>query len=154
MTFDKFVATFQKAIDNLDMCGCGMHNGDIVDLLWTKMGNPELASYAVSTKVHYRVVRRGYKEILQDIATQIPLLAPTTFRARVSDLHKNDVTTEEGGFLEQGAHTAKRTLFTGTYLYKKWIHEYVSPYHEAIRASRGTTKKKKDGPFQNHNQLP
>ena len=39
-------------------------------------------------------------------------------------------------------------LFTGTYPYKKWIHEYVSPYYDAIRASRGNTKKKRDSPFQ------
>ena len=97
MTFEKFVATFQKAIDDLEMYGRGMHNGDIVDLLWTKMGNPELAPYVVSVKFHYQVVRRGYNSILQDIATQVPLLAPTTFRARDSDLHQTDVTTEEGG---------------------------------------------------------
>ena len=78
------------------MYGRGMHNGDIVDLLWTKMGNPELAPYVVSMKVHYQDIRSGYKEILQDIATQIPLLAPTTFRSRVSDMHQTDVTTEKG----------------------------------------------------------
>ena len=148
MTFEKFVATFQKAIDNLDMYGRGMHNGDIVDLLCTKMGNPELSPYMVSIKVRYQAVRRGYKEILQDIATQIPLLAPTTFRSIVSAMHKTDVTTEEVGCPEQGAHTADGTLFTGTYPYKKWIHESVSSYHEAIRVSRGNTKKKMDSPFQ------
>ena len=149
MTFEKFVATFHKAIDDLEMYGRGMHNGDIVDLLWTKMGNPELAPYVVSMKFHYQAVRRGYKETLQDIATQIPLLAPTTFRSRVSDMHQTDVTTGEGGCPEQGAHTADGTLFTGKYRYKKWIHESVSPYHEAIRASRGNTKKKRDIPPQN-----
>ena len=59
MTFEKFVATFQKAIDDLELYGRGMHNCDIVDLLKTKMGNPELATYVVSMKVHYQVVRRG-----------------------------------------------------------------------------------------------
>ena len=44
---------------------------------------------------------------------------------------------------------ADRTLFTNTYPYKKWIHESVSLYHKAIRASRGNTKKKRDSPFQN-----
>ena len=150
MTFEKFVATFQKAIDDLEMYGCGMHNGDIVDLFWTKMGNPDLAPYMVSMKVHYQVVRRGYREILQYIATEIPLLAPTTFRARVSDLHQTDVMMEEGGCPEQGAHSADGTLFTGTYPYKKWIHESVLPYHKSIRSSRGSTKKKKDSPFQKH----
>ena len=106
------------------------------------------SSYVVSMKVHYQAVRRGYKEILQDIATQIPLLAPTIFRSRVSDMHQMDATTEEGECPEQGAHTADGTLFTGTYPYKKWIHESVSPYHEAICASRGNTKKKRDSPFQ------
>ena len=33
MTFEKFVATFQKEIDDLEMYGRGMHNCDIVDLL-------------------------------------------------------------------------------------------------------------------------
>ena len=51
MTFEKFVATFQKAIDDLEMYACGMDNSDIVDLLWTKMGNPKLAPYVVSIKV-------------------------------------------------------------------------------------------------------
>ena len=36
MTFEKFVATFQKAIDELDMYWRAMHDGDIVDLLWKK----------------------------------------------------------------------------------------------------------------------
>ena len=94
MTFEKFVDTFQKEIDDLEMYGHGMHNGDIVDLLWIKMGNPDLAPYVVSVKVHYQLFRRRYKEILQNIATQIPFLAPTTFRARVSDLHQTYVTTE------------------------------------------------------------
>ena len=61
MTFEKFAATFQKAIDDLEMYGRGMHNGDIVDLICTRMGNPELAPYVVSMKVHYQAVRRGYK---------------------------------------------------------------------------------------------
>ena len=52
MTFEKFLATFQKTIDDLDMYGRGMYNSDIVDLLWTKMGNPELAPYVVSIKFH------------------------------------------------------------------------------------------------------
>ena len=69
MTFEKFMATFQKEMDDLEMYGCGMKNGDIVDLLRTKMGNPELAPYVVSMKVHYQVVRRERKEILQDIET-------------------------------------------------------------------------------------
>ena len=99
-------------------------------------------------KVHYQSVRREYKEILQDIATQILLLAPTTFRSRVSDMHQTDATTEEGGCPEQGSHTADGTLFTSTYPYKKWIHESFSPYHEAICASRGNSKKKRYSPFQ------
>ena len=43
-------------------------------------------------------------------------------------------------------------MFTGTYPYKKWIHESILPYYEAIRASRGTTKNKMDSPFQKHHQ--
>ena len=152
MKFETFVATFQKAIDDLDMYGCGMHNGDIVDLLWIKMGNPELATYVVFMKFHYQVFRRGYREILQYITTQILFLAPKSFRARVSDLHQTDITAEEVGCLEQGARTSTGKLFTCTYPYKKWIHEYVLPYHEAILSSRVTTKKKNDSPFQKHHQ--
>ena len=39
MTFEKFVAKFQKAIDKLDKCGQGMHNKDIVDMIWSKIFN-------------------------------------------------------------------------------------------------------------------
>ena len=59
MMFEKFVAKFQKAIDDLEMYGRGIHNDEIVDLLCTKMYNPELAPYVVSMKVHYQVFRRG-----------------------------------------------------------------------------------------------
>ena len=52
MTFEKFVNTFQKSINDLEMYERGMHNGDIVDMLWTKIGNPELATYVVSMKFH------------------------------------------------------------------------------------------------------
>ena len=43
MKFEKFIAKFVKAVDDLEQFNRGMHNGDVVDLIWKKMTNPNLS---------------------------------------------------------------------------------------------------------------
>ena len=49
-----------------------MHNEDVVDLLWKKLDNTELAIFVASIKVDYSHNRKKCTEILQGIATHIP----------------------------------------------------------------------------------
>ena len=70
--FEVFNSKFQNAINILDSYGRTVHNKDVVDLLWTKLNNSELAMFVVSIKVDYRRNRQKYTNILQEIATQIP----------------------------------------------------------------------------------
>ena len=49
-----------------------MHNKGVVDLLWTKFHNSELAMFVASVRVDYHRNLQKYAGILQDIATQIP----------------------------------------------------------------------------------
>ena len=49
-----------------------MHNEDVVDLLWTKLNNAELAMFVASIKVDYHRNHQKCIDILQEIATQIP----------------------------------------------------------------------------------
>ena len=41
MKFEKFVAKFVKTVDDLEKYERGMHNADVVDLIWKKMTNPK-----------------------------------------------------------------------------------------------------------------
>ena len=54
MKFDKFVAKFVKAVDDLEQFNRGTHNGDVVDLIWKKMTNPDLSQYVTALKVQFQ----------------------------------------------------------------------------------------------------
>ena len=41
MNFEKSVAKFVKEVDDLEKYERGMHNADVVDLIWKKMTNPD-----------------------------------------------------------------------------------------------------------------
>lgn len=145
MKFEKFVANFQKAIDDLERYGRGMHDADIVDMIWPKMCNPELASYVVSLKVHHQHQRRGFREILQDIATQVPTIANTAFSPRgVAELGTGGAIydNDKQECPAEGAHLPDGTLFTGSYPYKQWHHHSVKPYQDEIRAIREQSSRK------------
>ena len=73
---DKFV----KAVDELDKRNRGLHNADVVDVIWKNVTNPELNEYVVAMKVQFQREPRNYQEVLQDIASQIPMLPINTFR--------------------------------------------------------------------------
>ena len=71
MNFEKFVAQFVGSIDELEKRGRGLHNADIVDMIWKKVLNAELIQYVIAIKVQYQRIPRNYQLVLQDIAGQI-----------------------------------------------------------------------------------
>ena len=53
MKFEVFKSRFQNAVNILDSYGRTMHKKDVVDLLWMKLNNAELAMFVASIKVDY-----------------------------------------------------------------------------------------------------
>ena len=95
MTFEKFVAKFQKSINDLEQYGRGMHNEDIVDMLWAKICNPDLNMYMAALKVQHQRTKRTFTEILQNIASQVPLLSPANIKPRgISQLNSQEADGE------------------------------------------------------------
>ena len=57
-----------------------MHNADIVDIIWKSVSNAELIQYLTSFKVQFQRQPRNYREVLQDIASQVPFIGVDTLR--------------------------------------------------------------------------
>ena len=84
-----FNSKFQNSVNILDSYGCTMHNKDVIDLLWNKLNNSELAMFVASIKVDYCRNHHKYTYILQEIATQIPTGKTSPFTTSgVSELKK------------------------------------------------------------------
>ena len=71
---ENFVAKFTQAVDELEKHNKGLHNTDVVDLIWTKMMNPELRQYVTSLKVKFQLQPQDYQDTLQGISRQVPSL--------------------------------------------------------------------------------
>ena len=57
-----------------------MHNSEIVEIIWQRVSNAELSQYLNALKVQFQHQPRYYREILQDIASQVPYIGIDTFR--------------------------------------------------------------------------
>ena len=62
LKFEKFVAKFVKAVDELDKRNRGLYNADVVHMIWEKVTNPELNQYVVSLKVNSNVNLGTFKK--------------------------------------------------------------------------------------------
>jgi len=141
MKFEIFSGKLQNAVNVLETYGRGMHNEDIVDMLWTKLQSADLAMFVSSLKVDYRRNRQDYTEILQEIATQIPNTKTTPFSPTgVAEINR----IERGDCPASGAHKPDGTLYTGSYPYHQWNSKEVSPHHEAIRSARKGNSRNKE----------
>ena len=94
MTFENFVSKIVKSIDELEKIGRGMHNVGIVEIIWQKVSNSELSQYLAAIKVQFIHQPRNYREVLQDIASQVPFIGADTFR-KASEVSVQ--VTESGG---------------------------------------------------------
>ena len=153
MSFEKFSGLLKKAVDTLTECGRAPHNGDLVDGLWTRIQNPELTPYINALKVQYQMNGRTFHELLQDIASQVPILtnASRNFR-NVSEVSSNrnnhnnnnnnqmdmSQVTQDGECPNEGAYNGDGKLFVGKYSYYKWMSPSVKPHHGKIRKARKT----------------
>jgi hypothetical protein len=133
LKFEKFVAKFVKAVDELDKRNRGMHNADVVDMIWQKVTNPELNQYVVALKVQFQREPRNYQEVLQDIASQIPTLPINTFRKASEVGTSNEDNPGSSECPDSGAYGADGKLYIGKYPYHKWKDESVRPHWNEIQ---------------------
>ena len=136
LKFENFVAKFVKAVDELDKKNRGLHNADVVDMIWKKVTNPDLNQYVVAMKVQFQREPRNYQEVLQDIASQIPTVPIKTFR-KASEVGR--IVDNNSGFDEcpnSGAYGADRKLCIVKYPYQKWKDDLVRPHWNEIRSAR------------------
>ena len=56
-----------------------MHNTGIVEIIWQRFSNAELSQYLTALKVQFQHQPRNYREVLQDIAIQVPFKGVDTF---------------------------------------------------------------------------
>ena len=128
LKFEKFVAKFVKAVDELDKRNRGMHNADVVDMIWNKVTNLELNQYVFPLKVQFQSEPRNYQESLQDISSQVPTLPISTLR-KSSEVGR--IVDNNSGFDEcpnSGAYGADGKLYIGKYPYQKWKDDLVRPH--------------------------
>ena len=57
-----------------------MHNAVNVEIIWQKVSNSELSPYLAAIKVQFIHQPRNYREVLQDIASQVLSIGADTFR--------------------------------------------------------------------------
>ena len=72
MKFEIFSGKFQNAVNVLEYYGYGMHNEDIMYMMWIKLQIADLSMFMLSLKIDYIHNVENYTKILQYIATQIP----------------------------------------------------------------------------------
>ena len=85
--FEVFNRKLQNSVNILDSYGRTKHNKDVVNLLWKKFNNSELAMFVASIKVDYCHNCQKYTNILQEIYIQIPTeKTPLLTTAGVSEL--------------------------------------------------------------------
>ena len=54
------MSKFVKAVDELDKRNQGLHNADVVDMIWKKVTNPDLNQYVVALKVQFQREPQNY----------------------------------------------------------------------------------------------
>ena len=57
-----------------------MQNADIVEIIWQRVRNAELIHYLTALKVQFQNQPRNYREVLQDIVSQVPSIGVDTFQ--------------------------------------------------------------------------
>ena len=119
-----------------------MHNGDVVHLIWKKMTNPDLSQYVTALKVQFQREPRDYKDVFQEIASQVPTLRVDTFR-KTSEVRRQESANSNSGCPTVGAHDKHGKLYTGTYPYNKWQSESVRPNWKEIRYARGDNTRRR-----------
>ena len=141
MTFEKFVRNLVKSVDELERRGRGMHNVDIVEIIWQRVNNAELSQYLTALKIQFQHQPHNYREVLKDIASQMPSIGIGTFQ-KASEVSVQG--TESGGAPDQGIYDSNGLLFHGTYPEKKRFSDSVKPHWEDICRAHDTSNRNSD----------
>ena len=151
MTFEKFVRKLVKAVDELEKRGRGMHNSDIVEIIWKRVSNSELSQYLTGIKVQFQHQPHNYREVLQDIASQVPSIGVDT-KQKASEVSVHG--TETGGPPDQGFYDSNGMLFHGTRPEKKWFSDSVKTHWEDIRRAGDAANHNIDSSTAQHRGCP
>ena len=133
MMFETFFGKLVKAVNELEKRGRGMHNAYIVENNWQRSSNAELSQYINALKVQFQHQSCNYREVLQDIASQVPSIGVDTLQ-KASEVSVQG--TDSGGALDQGVYDSNGLLFYGTYPEKKCFSASVKPHWEDICRAR------------------
>jgi hypothetical protein len=152
MSFEAFSKKLTKALQYFDNAHRAKHDGDVIDWIWKHVQCAELSQHISALKVGQSIHARTSRQILQEIAKEIPNLSKgSNFEPRISEIQRGS--GETGGFTfdgstpSSGAHTSDGKLYCGTYSPSRWFSDDVKPFHDQIRnhrdsQGRNTTKSK------------
>ena len=135
MTFENFVSKLVQAVDELEKRDKGMHNADVVEIIRKRVRNAKLSQYITALKVQFQHQPRNYREVLQDIVSQVPSIGVNKFR-KASEVSVQG--TDSVGAPDQGVYDSNMLLFHGTYPETKWFSDLVKPHWEDICRARDT----------------
>jgi hypothetical protein len=110
--------------------------------------NAELAQHLSALKVRQSFNARTSRQILQEIAKEIPNLSKgSNLQPRISETHQTEEYTFEGTAPSTGVHTADGKLFCGTYSPNRWFSDNTKPFRDQIielrnKHGRGSNRNK------------
>ena len=150
LSFEGFCRKLTKTLQDFDKAHRPKHDGDVIDWIWAHIQNTELSQHLSALKVAQSFHTKTSRQILQEIAKEIPNLAKgSDFKPRISEVQKTDDFTFDGDTPSSGAHTSDGKLFCGTYSWKHWWSDDVKPYRDQITSlrdkhGRSSNKNRKD----------
>jgi hypothetical protein len=141
MTFEAFSKKLTKTLQYFANADRAKHDGDVIDWIWRHVQCGELSQHMSALKVGQSIHLRTSKQILQEIAKEVPNLSKASnFEPRISEIKQGS--SESGGFTfdgstpSSGAHNSDGKLYCGTYSPSRWFSDDVKPFHEQIREHR------------------
>ena len=141
MSFEDFSKKLTKALQYFDKAGRAKHDGDVVDWIWKHVQSGEMSQHMSALKVGQSIHLRTSKQILQEIAKEVPNLSKASnFEPRISEIHQGS--GESGDFTfdgetpSSGAYTSDGKLYCGTYSPSRWFSDDLKPFRDQIRELR------------------
>jgi hypothetical protein len=137
MPFEAFCRKLTKSLQHFEKAGRTKHDGDVIDWIWGHIQNAELSQHMSALKVAQSFHLKTYRQILQEIAKEIPNIAKgSNFQPRISEVHQREDYTFDGEVPSKGVHTNDGKLFCGTYSWKRWWSEDLKPFRDQITGIR------------------
>jgi hypothetical protein len=155
MPFEAFCRKLTKSLQHFEKAGRTKHDGDVIDWIWDHVQNTELSQHLSALKVAQSFHMKTSRQILQEIAKEIPNIAKGSNFGRISEVEVQQTGdfTFDGDAPPKGAHTPDGKLFCGSYSPKRWWGDDVKSFRDQInnirekhgRNSRNPNKNGDDG---------